>query len=249
MIRIEGLVKEYRGVRALRGLSLEVARGEFFCFLGPNGAGKTTTIKILAGLLLPTTGVAYVGGHDVVREPVQAKRLLAYIPDHPFLYGKLTALEFLEFVAGLYRVPEREFRQRAQELLERFGIAQQRDNLIENFSHGMRQKLVFTAAFLHRPEVLIVDEPWVGLDPLSIRNIKLYLKHQSRQGLTIFMSTHTLSIAQELADRVGILHQGRLLAVGDAASIQEGRGSRDLEEAFLEMTAEEPEQVPGSELR
>jgi ABC-2 type transport system ATP-binding protein len=241
MILIEDLVKEYGGTRALHGLSLEVGQGEFFCFLGPNGAGKTTTIKILVGLLLPTSGRALIGSHDVVLEPVEAKRLLAYIPDHPFLYGKLTAMEFLEFVSGLYRVPQSEFRQRADELLERFSIASQRDTLIENFSHGMRQKLVFAAAFLHRPQVLVVDEPWVGLDPLSIRNIKLYLKEQSRQGLTIFMSTHTLSIAEELADRVGILHQGRLLALGDVASIRKGQGSRDLEEAFLEMTAEEPE--------
>ena len=241
MIRIEELVKEYRGTRALQGLSLQVQEGEFFCFLGPNGAGKTTTIKILVGLLLPTSGHAFVGGHDVVIQPVEAKRLLAYIPDHPFLYGKLTPLEFLEFVAGLYRVSPAEFRPRADELLERFGIASQRDVLIENLSHGMRQKLVFVSAFLHRPRVLVVDEPWVGLDPLSIRNIKLYLKDQSKQGLTVFMSTHSLSIAEDLADRVGILHHGRLLALGDAASIRRGHGSGDLEEAFLEMTAEEPE--------
>ena len=241
MIRIENLVKEYGGTRALHGLSLDVGKGEFFCFLGPNGAGKTTTIKILVGLLLPTSGRAFVGSHDIVQQPVQAKRLMAYIPDHPFLYGKLTAPEFFEFVAGLYRVSRDELRQRTGPLLEQFGLAAQRDVLIENYSHGMRQKLVFAAAFLHRPEVLIVDEPWVGLDPLSIRNIKFYLKEQSRQGMTIFMSTHTLSIAEELADRVGILHQGRLLALDDAAGIRAKQGSRDLEEAFLEMTASEPE--------
>lgn len=241
MIRIERLEKLYGSKRALEPLDLQIPRGEFFCFLGPNGAGKTTTIKVLVGLLLPTAGRAFIGGNDIVLAPVEAKRRLAYIPDHPFLYGKLTALEFLEFIAGLYGVPHQELRPRAEPLLEFFGIASQRDTLIENYSHGMRQKLVFAAAFLHRPEVLVVDEPWVGLDPLSIRNIKLYLKQQSREGLTIFMSTHTLSIAEEMADRVGILHEGRLLALGDSASIRDLRGSRDLEEAFLEMTSEAPE--------
>ncbi len=241
MIRIKNLVKTFGATTVLHGLDLEIGKGEFFCFLGPNGAGKTTTIKILTGLLLPTSGRALVGGHDVALEPLAAKRLMAYIPDHPFLYGKLTAMEFLEFVAGLYELPRTELMRRGPELLDQFGIGDDQDRLVEDFSHGMRQKLVFAAAFLHRPEVLVVDEPWVGLDPLSIRSIKRFLKEETAKGLTIFMSTHTLTLAQELSDRIGILHRGELLSLGTAESLLETLGGGDLEDAFLAMTADEAE--------
>ena len=239
MISTEGLTKRFGATLAVDGLDLEVAAGEFFCFLGPNGAGKTTTIKLLTGLLRPTAGRARIGGFDIARQPVDAKRLLGYIPDQPFLYERITAREFMELVAGLYRLGARGLDERVESLLAEFGIADAADQLTGDLSHGTRQKLSFAATFLHEPRVVVVDEPWVGLDPLAIRQVKTYLKRKTREGLTVFMSTHTLSIAEELADRIGIILRGRLLAQGNVAEIKALATSYgSLEDVFLELTRE-----------
>ena len=237
MIRTEHLVKAFGGKAAVDDLTLAVPRGEFFCFLGPNGAGKTTTIKLLTGLLRPTSGRALIGGFDIVAQPVEAKRLLGFIPDQPFLYDRLTGGELMQFVAGLYGMAGDGLHDRIAGLLEAFEVADAEDLLIADLSHGMRQKLAFASTFLHEPRVVVVDEPWVGLDPKSIRNVKSYLREHTREGLTVFMSTHTLSIAEEVADRIGIIHQGRLLALGTVAEIK-ALASRPgtLEDVFLELT-------------
>ena len=242
MIETQGLSKRFGDKLAVDNLDLRVGEGEFFCYLGPNGAGKTTTIKMLTALVRPTTGRALVGGHDVQEEPIAAKRLLGYIPDTPFLYDKLSGREFMRFVAGLYRMDRTAFENRCQELLETFEVAHVADQLIESYSHGMRQKLSFASCFLHSPKVVIVDEPWVGLDPKNIRSVKNYLREQTGSGLTVLMSTHTLSIAEEVADRIGILHQGRLLSVGSVAEVKAlATNPGSLEDVFLELTREDEE--------
>ena len=239
MIRTEGLTKRFGDTLALAGLDLEVGAGEFFCFLGPNGAGKTTTIKLLVGLLRPDAGRALVGGHDIQREPLAAKRLLGYVPDQPYLYERLTGREFLRLVAGLYGLDGAGVDVRIAGVLEAYDVVDVADGLIGDLSHGMRQKLSFAATFLHEPRVVVVDEPWVGLDPRSIRNVKDRLRAGTRAGLTVFMSTHTLSIAEEIADRVGIIHRGRLLFTGTVAEVK-ALASRPgtLEDVFLELTSE-----------
>ncbi len=243
MITTEGLSKYFGQKVALDSLDLHIDAGTFFCFLGPNGAGKTTTIKLLTGLLRPSAGRALLGGHDIQKEPVVTKRLLGYVPDHPFLYDKLTGLEFMRFVAGLYQMDEARFRERCGELLELFEVAHVADQLIEDYSHGMRQKLSFASCFLHEPRIVIVDEPWVGLDPKNIRFVKDFLKQKTRsEGLTVFMSTHTLSIAEEIADRIGIIHQGRLRNLGTVAEIKAlARNPGSLEDVFLQLTQDEDE--------
>jgi ABC-2 type transport system ATP-binding protein len=240
MIRIESLTKRFGTQTAVNSLNLEIAEGEFFCFLGPNGAGKTTTIKMLTGLMLPTSGTAIIGGFDIQKDPIKAKKLLGYIPDHPFLYEKLTGREFMYFVAGLHRMNGRDLAGHVEELLEIFEVRSVGDKLIENYSHGMRQKLSFASCFLHRPKVVIVDEPWVGLDPKNIRAVKNYLKRKTvEEGLTVLMSTHTLSIAEEIADRIGIIHLGKLLCVGavrDIMKLEQTTPTSTLEDVFLEIT-------------
>ena len=238
MIAAENLAKRFGSKTAVDALNLEVPAGEFFCFLGPNGAGKTTTIKMLTGLLQPSGGRASIGGHDIQIEPLEAKRLIGYIPDHPFLYEKLTGREFMHFVAGLYRMSNGVAR-KSDELLHLFEIGGVADQLIEDYSHGMRQKLSFASCFLHDPRVVIVDEPWVGLDPKNIRFVKDYLRQKTREGLTVFMSTHTLSIAEEVADRIGIIHCGKLLHVGSVSDIKAlASQAGTLEDVFLELTQE-----------
>ncbi|MBI2435207.1 MAG: ABC transporter ATP-binding protein [Candidatus Hydrogenedentes bacterium] len=239
MIYTKNLTKHFGKKLAVSDLNLDVPQGTFFCFLGPNGAGKTTTIKMLTGLLHPSAGTALLGGCDIQRQPVEAKRLLGYVPDHPFLYDKLTGREFMRFVAGLYQIPEADFRQDCGTLLELFELGKVADQLIEDYSHGMRQKLSFASCFLHRPRIVIVDEPWVGLDPKNIRFVKDFLKQKTRsEGLTVFMSTHTLSIAEEIADLIGIIHGGKLLSLGTVAQIKalhQRPGS--LEDVFLALTS------------
>jgi ABC-2 type transport system ATP-binding protein len=243
MIRIENLTKNYGDLTALDSLSLEIPEGEFFAFLGPNAAGKTTTIKLLTGLLRPTSGTAYICGHNIEREYIKAKSLISYIPDFPFLYDKLTGREFLDFVVQLY--PEHGGPEQAalrDELLHQFGLEAQQHHLIENYSHGMRQKVVFAAALLHKPRVMIIDEPMVGLDPHSVRIVKDILKTRSKEGVTIFLSTHTLSVAEELADRIGIIDRGRLIAMGTVSELSESAGIKGkLEDVFLRLTEEEIE--------
>ncbi|MEL7059458.1 MAG: ABC transporter ATP-binding protein [Acidobacteriota bacterium] len=237
MIETVELTKRYGDKLALDRLDLRIDRGELFCFLGPNGAGKTTTIRMLTGLARPTSGTARVGGFDLVTDTIEAKRLLGYVPDTPHLYDKLTGREFLRFVAGLYRLDEGRFEALSTELLEAFEIAAVADRLVEGYSHGMRQKLSFAACFLHEPQVVVVDEPWVGLDPKNIRAVKRDLRRRVDAGLTVLMSTHTLQIAEELADRVGILHRGRLLHTGSVAEIKALAARQgSLEDVFLELT-------------
>jgi len=237
MILTENLTKRFGGKAAVDCLNLRIPPGEFFCFLGPNGAGKTTTIKMLTGLLHPSEGRAVIGGHDIQKDPVEAKRVIGYVPDSPFLYEKLTGREFMRFVAGLYRLPDSHLAEQGEHLLELFGIRHVGDELIEDYSHGMRQKLSFASCFLHEPKVVVVDEPWVGLDPKNIRFVKDYLRQKTREGLTVFMSTHTLSIAEEVADRIGIIHNGRLLHLGSVAEIMSmAQRPGSLEDVFLELT-------------
>jgi ABC-2 type transport system ATP-binding protein len=241
MIKTEQLTKRFGEKTAVAPLDLDIEAGTFFCFLGPNGAGKTTTIKMLTGLLHPSDGRAMVGGIDIQKDPVAAKRLLGYVPDSPFLYDKLTGREFMRFVAGLYQVSEAYYAAHCEPLLEMFEIAKVGDQLIEDYSHGMRQKLSFASCFLHDPKIVIVDEPWVGLDPKNIRFVKDFLKRKTREeGLTVFMSTHTLTIAEEIADRIGIINRGKLLFDGTVADIKvlhSNPGS--LEDVFLQVTKTE----------
>jgi len=244
MITTKNLTKRFGTHVAVNDLSLEIPKGEFFCFLGPNGAGKTTTIKMLTGLLRPTEGTAELAGFDIQKDPVKAKTAIGYIPDTPFLYDKLTGREFMHFVAGIYNMPDDQVARVGEELMELFEISKVADRLIEDYSHGMRQKLSFASCFLHEPEIVIVDEPWVGLDPKNIRFVRDYLKERTREGLTVFMSTHTLSIVEQVADRVGIIHNGKLLQVGsidDILALQENPGS--LEDVFLEMTRDTIEEL------
>lgn len=240
MIITERLTKRFGDKAAVDTLDLRIDAGTFFCFLGPNGAGKTTTIKMLTGLLKPTSGRALLGGIDIQRDPVAAKRLLGYVPDTPFLYDKLTGREFMRFVAGLYQIPEADYRARCDNLLALFEVDKVADQLVEDYSHGMRQKLSFASCFLHEPKIMIVDEPWVGLDPKNIRFVKDYLKKKTRaEGLTVFMSTHTLSIAEEVADRIGIIHNGRVLFDGTVSEIKALQGRPGtLEDVFLDVTRE-----------
>ena len=238
MIQIDNLVKTFGEKVAVNHLNLDIPEGTFFCFLGPNGAGKTTTIKMLTGLLQPSSGTTVVGGINVQEDPVAAKKLLGYVPDHPFLYDKLTGREFMRFVAGLYQLPEDYYQTHCNELLEMFEILKVADQLIEEYSHGMRQKLSFASCFLHDPKIVIVDEPWVGLDPKNIRFVKDFLKRKTQEeGLTVFMSTHTLSIAEEVADRIGVINHGTLQFEGTVDEIKRAHAHPGtLEEIFLEVT-------------
>jgi len=241
MIEIFGLVKDFGKVRAVNHLTLRIPQGEFFGFLGPNGAGKTTTIKILAGLLRPTAGMALVGGFDIASDIVRAKQISSYIPDKPFIYEKLTGREFLRFITDLYRISKKDAIRREGELIELFSMGEWADELIEGYSHGMRQKMVMSAALITDPKTIIVDEPMVGLDPKSIKLVKDIYTNLARRGVTIFMSTHTLVHAEEMCDRIGIINRGRLIAVGSIDELMEQARAkeRELEEIFFTLTEEE----------
>ena len=237
MIHLEHVTKQYGTRTAVRDLSLEVAGGELFAFLGPNGAGKTTTIKMVCGLLLPTEGTVRVGGHPAVSQ--EARQVVAYVPDQPFLYEKLTGREFLQFVAQMYGLPRDQIRRRLAEVVDLFELREFVDDLTERYSHGMRQRTVFASALVHRPRVLIVDEPTVGLDPRSVRQLKDLLRAEARGGTTVFLSTHSLDIAQELAHRIGIVEHGRLIGCGSLDALRhkaELHGT--LEDVFLKLTEE-----------
>lgn len=241
-VELRGVTKTFGDLRAVDDLTLEVPRGELFAFLGPNGAGKTTTIKLIAGLLRPTEGHIGICGFDVQRQPVEAKSALSYIPDHPYLYDKLTGREFLHFVAAMYEIPRGEAQREVEKLAQLFEFADYADDLGQTYSHGMKQRVVIAAALLHKPQVIVVDEPMVGLDPKSANILKQVLRGRTRQGAAVFMSTHTLSIAEELADRVGIIQSGRLVALGTVRDIYEkAHTDTRLEEAFLRLTTDDPE--------
>jgi len=238
MIRLEGVTKRYGHFTAVHPLDLHIRRGEVFGFLGPNGAGKTTTIRMIAGVLRPTAGRILLGGHDVVREGAAAKRLLGYIPDRPFLYEKLTGAEFLHFVSGLWGRDGATARRRGAELLELFELEPWKDTLIESYSHGMRQKLLIASALVHGPELIVVDEPMVGLDPRAARLVKDLIRTFAEQGGTVFLSTHTLEVAEALCGRIAILHEGRIRAVGSMSELraEAEAGTAGLEEIFLKLT-------------
>jgi ABC-2 type transport system ATP-binding protein len=246
MIETIQLCKKYDQKAAVTDLNLTIPAGEFFCFLGPNGAGKTTTIKMLTGLLTPTAGEARVCGYDLQRDPIEAKRRIGYVPDRPYLYEKLSGREFMKFTGDLFRIDRQAREERTEHYFKLFRLREAADQFIENYSHGMRQKLVLAAQMMHEPSVLIVDEPMVGLDPQSARTIKRLLRQQAEEGRTIFLSTHTLSVAEELADRIGVIHHGRLLFIGSIAQLR-ARLAADgnLEDLFLRLTEEEELVEPG----
>jgi ABC-2 type transport system ATP-binding protein len=238
MIELKDLTKTYGAYTAVQRLSLSIGRGEIFGFIGPNGAGKTTTIKMMGGVMAPTEGTITIAGIDMQAEPRKAKRKVGFIPDRPFLYEKLTGLEFMQFTADIYGVPEELFPDKAAAILALFSLADWSNELIESYSHGMKQRLIMAAALLHDPEVLIVDEPMVGLDPLAIIMVKNLFKRLASQGVTIFMSTHTLKVAEDICDRIGIIVRGRLIASGTAADLRREANisSADLEQVFLNLT-------------
>ena len=243
MIDLIHIVKKFGDLVAVNGLSLSVPRGEFFAVLGPNAAGKTTTIKVLTGLIKPTSGVAKVGGFDVQQQPLEARRLMAYVPDFPFLYDKLTPWEFIRFTGQLFGMSDSAIRTNGEELIARFNLEQYVNKSIEGLSHGTRQRVAIVSALLHDPQVFIIDEPMVGLDPQHARIVKDILKERSRVGMTVFLSTHQLSVAEELADRIGIIHKGRLIAVGTPDDLRKQSGEAGaLEQVFLSLTAEEANQ-------
>src|SRR5438105_9059614 len=225
-IAIHDLVKTYGKFTAVDGVSLDVKPGEIHGFLGPNGAGKTTTLRMIAGLLKPTSGRIVVNGHDTATEPEAAKQSLGFIPDRPFIYEKLTAGEFLRFHAGLFGI-EGIVDDRVREMLELFEIHRWEHELVESFSHGMKQRLVMSAAFLHRPQAVLVDEPMVGLDPRGARLIKNVFRRMSERGVAILMSTHTLEVAQEMCDRISIILKGRIIAEGTVEELRRLAGSQD----------------------
>lgn len=236
MIKLINLTKKYGKLVAVNNITLDVAQGEVFGFLGPNGAGKTTTIKMIAGLLQPTSGRVIIGGFDVQQEPIEAKFITGFIPDRPFLYEKLSAFEFMQFIARLYQMTDAT--RRVNDLLAQFGIYDWKNELIENFSHGMKQRLVMASALLHQPKVLVVDEPMVGLDPRGARLVKDIFKELALTGVTVFMSTHTLEIVEQMCTRVAIIHKGDIIAEGSIEDL--GHMARmensHLEPIFLKLT-------------
>ena len=240
MIEIEHLTKRFGPKTAVDGLDLTIASGELFAFLGPNGAGKTTTIKVIVGLLRPNGGRVRVCGHDVATEPVAAKARLSYIPDQPYLYEKLSGREFLEFIGRMYNLDEGHCRARIAALSDRLALGGFLDEMSERYSHGMKQRVVIASALLHEPRALVVDEPMVGLDPKTARVVKDIFRELTANGTTVFMSTHTLSVAEELAHRIAIIDHGRLVAVGALDDLRaDAGGTLGLEEMFLDMTAGE----------
>ncbi len=238
MIRLENLTKKYGNFTAVNNINLHVNHKELFGFLGPNGAGKTTTLRMIAGILRPTEGRVFLGGDDLSRDPMSAKARLGFIPDRPFLYEKLTGAEFLRFVAALYGQDGNIVEQRIDELLQLFELTVWKDELIEAYSHGMRQKLIISSALIHRPEVIVVDEPMVGLDPRAARLLKDIFRAFVDKGGTVLMSTHTMEVAEAMCDRVAIIQQGEIVASGSMADLrnQTAAGDASLEELFLKVT-------------
>ncbi len=237
MIKLIHLTKRFGRLTAVNDLSLDIPRGEIFGFLGPNGAGKTTTIKMMAGILQPTEGTVIIDGKNLAEDPVGAKQVTGFIPDRGFLYEKLSGIEFLRFVGSLYGMDDRRSEARIIELLALFEMDQWGGDLIESYSHGMKQRLVMSAALIHEPKVIVVDEPMVGLDPKGARLVKTIFKALVSKGVSIFMSAHTLVVAEEMCDRIGIIHEGRLIAVGTAYELRQKAGAEkhDLEAVFLKL--------------
>ena len=240
MIELKSLTKRYGSFTAVDAIDLHVPKGELFGFLGPNGAGKTTTLRMIAGILRPTGGTVRIGDIDVTEDPMAAKAVLGYIPDRPYIYEKLTGAEFLRFVAGLYSQNGKVIEHRGRELLTLFDLDDWRDELVESYSHGMRQKLIISSAFIHKPDVIVVDEPMVGLDPKAARILKDLFREYTRRGHTIMMSTHTLEVAETMCDRIGIIQGGKIRALGTMSDLRASSesGEQALEEIFLKLTGE-----------
>lgn len=236
MITLDRISKSFGGMRAVRDLSVTINNGEIFGLVGPNGAGKTTTIRMMTGLLRPDEGKIIIGAYDIVTESIKAKSILGYVPDKSFLYEKLTAREFLTFISSIYNIEKSEALTRMEKLLGLFGIKDVEDELIESFSQGMRQRLLFTAALIHNPAVLLIDEPFMGLDPFGVRMLKGVIKDLGAKGVTIFLATHSLHIAEELCNRVGFINKGSLVAIKNSEEIKEIEGG--LEGLFLRMGKE-----------
>jgi len=238
MIELIDLTKRYNDFQAVNGLNLVIEKGEIFGFIGPNGAGKTTTINMMAGVLAPTSGAVMICGINIQDHPKKAKSKIGYIPDRPYLYEKLTGIEFLKFIGDLYGVDEGTFLNKSRENLQLFSLSEWADDLIESYSHGMKQRLVMASALLHDPEVIIIDEPMVGLDPLVINMVKSLFQHLAKEGVTIFMSTHTLKVAEDICDRIGIIHKGALVATGTSEDLKRHIKDKDadLEEIFIKLT-------------
>ncbi len=241
MIQVRELTKDYGTTLAVNKLNLNVSAGEIYGFIGPNGAGKTTTIRMMGGILAPTSGSIVIGGRDMARDPVAAKKMIGFVPDRPFLYEKLTGREFLHFTADLYDVSPETFPAKAETLLRQFALWDWADELIEAYSHGMKQRLIIASALLHDPQILIIDEPMVGLDPAAVHMVKDIFQELARKQITIFVSTHTLSIAEELCQRIGVIHKGMLLAQGTVNELRQiaKLGTARLEEVFLTITKED----------
>jgi ABC-2 type transport system ATP-binding protein len=240
VIELSNVTKRYGTLAAVDSLNLEVPRGEVFGFLGPNGAGKTTTIRMMMGILKPTSGRVFLGGHDVEREPEKAKALAGFIPDRPFIYEKLTGREFLKFVGRLHHVEPQRLQRRGAELLEHLELTRWQDELVESYSHGMKQRLVVCGALIHEPPILVVDEPMVGMDPKGSRTLKDLFRSLAERGTTVFLSTHSISVAEEVCHRIGIIQRGRLIACGTMMDLhaQAKNKNGNLESVFLELTQE-----------
>ena len=238
MIKTIGLTKRFGSIIAVNNVNLAIGEGELFGFLGPNGAGKTTTIKMLTGLLKPTEGQVEIGGFDIAKEPLKAKSLFGYVPDQPNVYDKLTAKEFLTFMADLYRVDGKTRERKLGDLLHLMELEERGDELIQGYSHGMKQKVAIAGALIHDPKVIFLDEPTVGLDPRSARKIKDILRELCNRGATIFLSTHILEIAEKMCDRVGIINKGNLVAIGTIEELrhQARADNSSLEDIFLQIT-------------
>jgi ABC-2 type transport system ATP-binding protein len=241
MIELKNLSKSYGKVKAVKNLNLVIQPGELFTFLGPNGAGKTTTVKMITGLILPTEGEIFIKGIDLLKEPERAKSAIAYIPDEPFIYPELTGREFIFFVSRLYELEKKTIEKELERLFEEFGIEKWIDSPSSEYSHGMRQKVIFMQAFIHNPDVIVIDEPMVGLDPVSIRTVKKLLRERVSAGASVFMSTHSLSLAEEISDRVGVIDNGVLLQTGKVSELKKNMGATysSLEEVYFKLTEEE----------
>ncbi|MDE3057480.1 MAG: ABC transporter ATP-binding protein [Bacteroidota bacterium] len=238
MIKLTHLTKKFGSFTAVDSLSLEIPDGEFFGFLGPNGAGKTTTIKMMTGLFAPTSGSAIMNGFDIQKQPLEAKSTFGYVPDQPFLYDKLTGREFLYYIGGLFKMPKETIRREIEKLVAHFEISEWVDKRAEDYSQGMRQRITIAAAFVHSPRAIVIDEPMVGLDPRSARIVKDSLKQKSRDGVTVFMSTHNMEIVEELCDRIGIIKDGKLIFLDTQENLhrRKSKFNGKLESVFLELT-------------
>jgi ABC-2 type transport system ATP-binding protein len=239
MISIECVTKKYGAFTAVECLNLKIKKGEIFGFLGPNGAGKTTTIKMMCGLIAITEGDIFIDGLSIVKNPVEYKRKFAFIPDKPFMFEKLRGIEYVEFIANVYGVEKARYKKQLARYAETFGVSSYINDFIESYSHGMSQKLLLTASLIHSPEVFILDEPMVGLDPKSMRVLKEELKRLSKEGTTVFMSTHTIDTAEEVCSNVGIIDRGHLIDTGKMAALKKRNKQKKLEDIFFKLTEEE----------